>query len=166
MEGLCECVDEPPGSIQCWEVLESLQNWRLLKKGSAPWVSEWVLAWILRASYTTLSVFFALLSKLNFPLVFKIIFVFFLSSRGHRAFLMSWTCFRMKLLRTRLVGRPLHDQITRPLYLLFYEYILCACLTPYPVTDLDYFPSKDGPNVSLNNNFVVQWSFSLLPSIP
>jgi hypothetical protein len=27
---------EPSGSIKCWEVLEYLQNWRLLKKGSAP----------------------------------------------------------------------------------------------------------------------------------
>jgi hypothetical protein len=24
------------GSIKCWEVLEGLHNWRLLKKGSAP----------------------------------------------------------------------------------------------------------------------------------
>jgi hypothetical protein len=24
------------GSIECWEVLEWLHNWRLLKKGSAP----------------------------------------------------------------------------------------------------------------------------------
>jgi hypothetical protein len=29
------------GSIKRWEVLEWLHNWRLLKKGSAPWVSEW-----------------------------------------------------------------------------------------------------------------------------
>jgi hypothetical protein len=29
-----------PGSIKCWEVLEQLHNWRLLRKGSAPWVSE------------------------------------------------------------------------------------------------------------------------------
>jgi hypothetical protein len=27
---------EPSGSIKCWEVLEGLHNWRLLKKGSAP----------------------------------------------------------------------------------------------------------------------------------
>jgi hypothetical protein len=24
------------GSMKCWEVLEELHNWRLLKKGSAP----------------------------------------------------------------------------------------------------------------------------------
>jgi hypothetical protein len=36
MEGLCECGDEYPGSIKCWEVLELLHNWQLLKKGSAP----------------------------------------------------------------------------------------------------------------------------------
>jgi hypothetical protein len=34
-EGLCECGDESPGSIKCWEVLEWLHNWRLLEKGSA-----------------------------------------------------------------------------------------------------------------------------------
>jgi hypothetical protein len=28
--------DEPSGSIKCWEVLEWMHNWRLLKKGSAP----------------------------------------------------------------------------------------------------------------------------------
>jgi hypothetical protein len=39
VEGLCERGDEPPGSIKCWEVLEQLHNWQLLKKGSAPWVS-------------------------------------------------------------------------------------------------------------------------------
>jgi hypothetical protein len=27
---------EPSGSIKCWEVLEWLHSWRLLKKGSAP----------------------------------------------------------------------------------------------------------------------------------
>jgi hypothetical protein len=40
VEGLCERGDEPPGSIKCWEVLEQLHSWQLLKKGSAPWVSE------------------------------------------------------------------------------------------------------------------------------
>jgi hypothetical protein len=25
------------GSVKCWEILEQLRNWRLLKKGSAPW---------------------------------------------------------------------------------------------------------------------------------
>jgi hypothetical protein len=28
--------NEPSGSTKCWEVLEWLHNWRLLKKGSAP----------------------------------------------------------------------------------------------------------------------------------
>jgi hypothetical protein len=32
--------NEPSGSIKFWEVLEYLHNWRLLKKGSAPCVSE------------------------------------------------------------------------------------------------------------------------------
>jgi hypothetical protein len=36
LEGSCEHGDKPSGSIKCWEVLEWLQNWQLLKKGSAP----------------------------------------------------------------------------------------------------------------------------------
>jgi hypothetical protein len=40
--GSCEHGNEPSGSIKCWEVLQWLHNWRLLKKGSAPWMSEWV----------------------------------------------------------------------------------------------------------------------------
>jgi hypothetical protein len=33
---LVNTVMKPSGSIKCWEVLEQLHNWRLLKKGSAP----------------------------------------------------------------------------------------------------------------------------------
>jgi hypothetical protein len=40
VEGSCEHGIEPSGSINCWEVLERLHNWRLLKKGSAPQVSK------------------------------------------------------------------------------------------------------------------------------
>jgi hypothetical protein len=36
VEGLCERGDEPAGSIKCWEVVEGLHNWKLLKNGSAP----------------------------------------------------------------------------------------------------------------------------------
>jgi hypothetical protein len=36
VEGSCEHGIEPSGSIKCWEVLEGLHTWRLLKKGSAP----------------------------------------------------------------------------------------------------------------------------------
>jgi hypothetical protein len=36
MEGSYEHGNEPSGYIKCWEVLEYLRNWRLLKKGSAP----------------------------------------------------------------------------------------------------------------------------------
>jgi hypothetical protein len=39
VEGSCEHGNEPSGSIKCWEILEWLHNWRLLKKGSAPRVS-------------------------------------------------------------------------------------------------------------------------------
>jgi hypothetical protein len=35
-EGSCEHNIEPSGSMKCWEVLEWLHKWRLLKKGSAP----------------------------------------------------------------------------------------------------------------------------------
>jgi hypothetical protein len=35
MKGSCEHGNEPSGSIKCWEVLEWLHNWQLLKKGSA-----------------------------------------------------------------------------------------------------------------------------------
>jgi hypothetical protein len=35
-EGSCEHGNEPSGSIQCWEILEWLHDWRLLRKGSAP----------------------------------------------------------------------------------------------------------------------------------
>jgi hypothetical protein len=34
--GSCENGIKPSGSIKCWEVLEQLRVWRLLKKGSAP----------------------------------------------------------------------------------------------------------------------------------
>jgi hypothetical protein len=33
VEGYSEHGDEPSGSIKCWEVLEYLQNGRLIKKG-------------------------------------------------------------------------------------------------------------------------------------
>jgi hypothetical protein len=36
VEGSCEHDDEPSDSLKCWEVLEWLHNWQLLKKGSAP----------------------------------------------------------------------------------------------------------------------------------
>jgi hypothetical protein len=44
VEGSCEHGNEPSGSIKCWEVLECMHNWRLLKKGSAPRVSEMATA--------------------------------------------------------------------------------------------------------------------------
>jgi hypothetical protein len=39
LEGSCEHGDELSGSLKCWEVPECLQNWQLLRKGSAPQVS-------------------------------------------------------------------------------------------------------------------------------
>jgi hypothetical protein len=39
VEGFSEHGIEPSGSIEFWEVLEWLHNWRLLKEGSAPRVS-------------------------------------------------------------------------------------------------------------------------------
>jgi hypothetical protein len=35
VEGSYEHGNEPSGSLKCWEVLEWLHNWQLLKKGSA-----------------------------------------------------------------------------------------------------------------------------------
>jgi hypothetical protein len=40
VEGSWEHGNESSGSIQCWKVIEQLHNWRLLKKGSDPWVSD------------------------------------------------------------------------------------------------------------------------------
>jgi hypothetical protein len=40
VEGSFEPGIEPSGSMKSWEVLEWLHNWRLLNKGSAPWVSK------------------------------------------------------------------------------------------------------------------------------
>jgi hypothetical protein len=37
MEGSYEHGNELSGSMKCWEVLEWLHNWQLLKKGSAPY---------------------------------------------------------------------------------------------------------------------------------
>jgi hypothetical protein len=34
--GSCEHSNELSGSMKCWEILEWLHNWGLLKKGSAP----------------------------------------------------------------------------------------------------------------------------------
>jgi hypothetical protein len=42
VESSCEHAKEPSGSIKFWEVLAWLHNWWFLKKGSAPWVNEWV----------------------------------------------------------------------------------------------------------------------------
>jgi hypothetical protein len=36
-KGSFKSGNEPSGSIICWEVLELLNNWQLLKNGSAPW---------------------------------------------------------------------------------------------------------------------------------
>jgi hypothetical protein len=37
VEGPCEHGNGPLGYVNCSEILESLHNWRLLKKGSALW---------------------------------------------------------------------------------------------------------------------------------
>jgi hypothetical protein len=36
VEGSCEHGIEPSGSIKCWEIVDWLHNWRLLKMGSVP----------------------------------------------------------------------------------------------------------------------------------
>jgi hypothetical protein len=35
VEGPCEHGDEPSSSLKCWEALEWLHDWQVLKKGSA-----------------------------------------------------------------------------------------------------------------------------------
>jgi hypothetical protein len=37
VEGSCEQGNEPSTSTKCWEVLEWMNEWQLLKKDSAPW---------------------------------------------------------------------------------------------------------------------------------
>jgi hypothetical protein len=37
VEGSFEHDNEPSGSINCWETLEWLSDWRILKKDSGPW---------------------------------------------------------------------------------------------------------------------------------
>jgi hypothetical protein len=37
VEGSCEHGNDSSGSIKCWEILEEMRNWWLLKKGSVPW---------------------------------------------------------------------------------------------------------------------------------
>jgi hypothetical protein len=41
-EVCCEHSTEPSGSMKCWEVLEQLHKWQLLKKGIAQlsWLSQ------------------------------------------------------------------------------------------------------------------------------
>jgi hypothetical protein len=36
VKGSFEHGNEPSGSLKCWEVLEWMHNWQLLRKGSAP----------------------------------------------------------------------------------------------------------------------------------
>ena len=37
MAGICECDNEPSGSIKCEEFFDWMKTGLLLKKGSAPW---------------------------------------------------------------------------------------------------------------------------------
>jgi hypothetical protein len=37
VEGSCENGNELSGYLICWEILEGLSDWRLLKKCSGPW---------------------------------------------------------------------------------------------------------------------------------
>jgi hypothetical protein len=49
VEGYCEHINEPSGSIKCWEILEWLSDGRLLKKESAPWI--WLVGWFSETRY-------------------------------------------------------------------------------------------------------------------
>jgi hypothetical protein len=48
VEGSCEHDIEPLGSIKFWEFLKWRHNWRHFKKGSPPWLSEWVSERVLK----------------------------------------------------------------------------------------------------------------------
>jgi hypothetical protein len=37
VEGSCEYGNELSGSIKCWEILEWVSDWWVLKKDSPPW---------------------------------------------------------------------------------------------------------------------------------
>jgi hypothetical protein len=37
VDGPCEHINEPSGSIKCWVILEWLNDWQLLKKDPDPW---------------------------------------------------------------------------------------------------------------------------------
>jgi hypothetical protein len=37
VDGSCEHGNDISVSIRCWEILEQLSDWRLLRKDSAPW---------------------------------------------------------------------------------------------------------------------------------
>jgi hypothetical protein len=74
VEGSCEHGNELSGSIRCWEFLEWLQNGQLLKKGSAPWVSESSTYWgLLRRATVESSHPFRDLSQTSFSfwLIFR-----------------------------------------------------------------------------------------------
>jgi hypothetical protein len=43
VEGSCEHGDEPSGSLKLLGVPEWLHDWQLLRKGSAPYISKYVL---------------------------------------------------------------------------------------------------------------------------
>jgi hypothetical protein len=37
VDGSCEHGDEPTSSIKCYEIMEWLSDWKLLKNGSSPY---------------------------------------------------------------------------------------------------------------------------------
>jgi hypothetical protein len=42
VEGSCGHGNAPSGSVKCWEILEQLSDWPILKKCPAPWITEHV----------------------------------------------------------------------------------------------------------------------------
>jgi hypothetical protein len=52
VEGSCEHGIEPSGSIKCWGVLDWLHTWQLLRKGSAPAVSKYLIGKLLNGMLT------------------------------------------------------------------------------------------------------------------
>jgi hypothetical protein len=66
--GSCEHGNEPSGSIKCWEFVEWLRNWQLLKKASAPCVSEWALYSFILAPWLAIAAVHRYFGFKEFPL--------------------------------------------------------------------------------------------------
>jgi hypothetical protein len=78
VEGSCEHGNEPSDSIKCWEILEWLHNWHLLKKGSSPWIMFFFVVVQISDPYVNIgtTIAYKILSVYLFlPMLFKVLFI-------------------------------------------------------------------------------------------